>query len=177
MQTRTIASWGMAVLLSAVVAGAQPAPGKGNSRAGGPGGRVGMMGHMARVLELTDEQKAAFRKAMEEQRPQAQALHQQMRENRGQLEELLKSASPDPATVGKLVIQEHKLREQGQARREQSMQALRALLTPEQQVKFDVLQSMKRGRGDRGPGSRDGRGRHWGGRGPNGEPEDGKPGA
>ena len=76
-----------------------------------------------------------------------------MRENRGELKELLKSGSPDPAAVGKLVIQEHKLREQGKAQREQSKQALRALLTPEQQAKFDVLQSMKRGRGDMGPGS------------------------
>lgn len=166
MKTRTIAGWGATVLLSAAVAGAQPAPGQGGwgGRPGGPGGPGGMMGRAARVLQLTDEQKAAFRKTMEQQRPQMQALHQQMSENRTKLKELLDGGNPDPAAVGKLVIQEHQLREQGKAQREQAQQALRALLTPEQQAKFDVLEQMKPGPGDMGPGGPGGR--HWGGPGP-----------
>jgi Spy/CpxP family protein refolding chaperone len=151
MKTRTIAGWGVAVLMSGALAAAQPAAGPG--RQGKPGMRQGMMGPMARALELTDEQKAAFRKAMELQRPEMQALHNEMRENRVKLQELLTSGNPDPAEVGRLVIQEHKLREQGKARREQSKQALRALLTPEQQAKFDLLQSMRRERGEGRPGA------------------------
>jgi Spy/CpxP family protein refolding chaperone len=157
MQTKGIAIVGVAALLSAAVAGAQPSHGPGS-----PAGRMrhpAMMGRLARVLELTEEQKAAIKKQMEQQRPQRQALHAQMRDNRVKLKALLDGGNPDPAAVGQLTIQEHKLRQQAKAQREQDRQALRALLTPEQQAKFDLLESMKPGGGERAPG----RMRHPGG--------------
>jgi Spy/CpxP family protein refolding chaperone len=137
--------------LGAALAGAQPA-----DRPGGPWKGPGVHGgRMARALELTDEQKAAFQKQMEQQRPQMQALHEQMRAIHEKLQAALAAESPEPAAVGQLVIQENALRKQARTQREQASQALRALLTPEQQAKFDALQSLRdEGFGPRGMGRR-----------------------
>jgi Spy/CpxP family protein refolding chaperone len=131
-----------AVWLCASLAGAQPAGAPGGR---GPGGF--MAGRMARVLNLSDDQKAAFQKVLEQQRPQMQALHQQLRDNHSKLEDALKGDNPDPAVVGQLVIQGRALMKQGEGLREQSSQTLRGLLTPEQQTKFDALQSLRQGGG------------------------------
>ncbi len=147
-----------AVWLVAVVAGAQPAgPPK-----GGPGGF--MLERATRVLNLTADQKTAFQKVLDQQKPQMDSLHQQMRDNHQKLEAALSAENPDPATVGTLAIEGHKLMQQGKALHEQMAQALRALLTPDQQTKFDALQSL-RGAGPWGGG----RG-HWGGA-PGGAPQ------
>ena len=131
-----------AVWLGASLAGAQPAGAPGGR---GPGGF--MVERMARVLNLSDDQKTAFQKALEQQRPQMQALHQQLRDNHRKLEDALKSDNPDPAVVGQLVIQGRALMKQGEGLREQASQALRGLLTPDQQTKFDALQSLRQGGG------------------------------
>ncbi len=141
-----------AVLLAAVAVGAQPAP-----PAGGPGGPGrGMLQRMERALNLTSDQQAAFQKALDQQKPQMDALHQQMQDNRQKLEAALSADNPDPAAVGTLAIEQHKLMQQGKALHDQLAQSLRALLTPDQQTKFDALQAM------RGPGGWGGRG-HFGG--------------
>ena len=155
--------------LGAALAGAQPADGPGGPPRG-PGGFRG--DRMTRVLNLTEDQKAAFQKLLEEQRPQMEALHKQMRDNHRKLDAALEGESPDPRTVGQIVIQGNALRKQAQAQREQASQALRGLLTSEQQVKFDALQSLREdgGFGQGGPGFGPGpfgRGRHGG---PGGRP-------
>lgn len=104
-----------------------------------------MAGRMARLLNLSDDQKAAFQKALDAQRPQLQALHQQLRDNRSKLQEALQGDNPDPATIGQLVIQGNALMKQAKGLREQSSQTLRGLLTPDQQAKFDALQSLRQG--------------------------------
>ncbi len=142
MRTVTTIGAAAAVWLGASLAGAQPAAGPAGR---GPGGF--MVERMARVLSLSDDQKAAFQKALEQQRPQMQGLHLQLRDNRRKLEEALKGDNPDPATVGQLVIQGRALMKQGEGLREQSSQALRGLLTPDQQTKFDTLQSLRQGGG------------------------------
>ncbi len=156
MQRTAIRTLGVAVFgLAAVVASAQPAQGpKGGPK--GPGGF--MLQRAARALNLTADQQAAFQKVMDQQKPQMDSLHQQMRDNRQKLEAALSADNPDPAAVGTLAIEGHKLRQQGRALHEQMAQALRALLTPEQQTKFDALQSLR----ESGPGPWGGRG-HWGG--------------
>jgi len=134
--------------ISAGLAGAQPAAGPGGPPKG-PGGFRG--DRMTRVLDLTEDQKAAFQKLLEEQRPQMETLHKQMRDNHQKLDAALEGESPDPRTVGQIVIQGNALRKQAQAQREQASQALRGLLTPEQQAKFDALQSLRED-GGFGPG-------------------------
>ncbi|HVO09435.1 MAG TPA: periplasmic heavy metal sensor [Vicinamibacteria bacterium] len=141
-----------AVLLAAVAAGAQPAP----PPTGGPGGPGrGMLQRMERALNLTGDQQAAVQKLLDQQKPQMDALHQQMQDNRQKLEAALSADSPDPATVGTLTIEQRKLMQQGKTLHDQLAQSLRALLTPDQQTKFDALQSLG------GPGGWGGRG-HWG---------------
>ena len=83
-----------------------------------------------------------------------EALHKQMRDNHQRLDAALKGENPDPRTVGQIVIQGNALRKQAEAQREQGSQALRGLLTPEQQTKFDALQSLREdgGFGPGGPG-------------------------
>ncbi len=136
--TATIAAAAV-VCLGASVAGAQPGGGGGR----GPGGF--MVERMARLLNLSDDQKSAFQKALDAQRPQLQALHQQLRDNRSKLHDALQGDNPDPATVGRLVIQGNALMKQAKGLRDQSNQTLRGLLTPDQQAKFDALQSLRQG--------------------------------
>src|SRR5512140_3679470 len=110
MQMRTKAMLAASCLwLGAAVAGAQPTDGPGGPRKG-PGGFMG--GRIAQALNLTDEQKAEFKKVMEDQRPQMQTLHQQMRDNRQKLEDALKGDNPDPKAVGQIVIQGRTLMKQ-----------------------------------------------------------------
>jgi Spy/CpxP family protein refolding chaperone len=98
---------------------------------------------MARALELSEEQKAAFRELLEQQRPQIHALREQMHENHQKLTDALEGDDPDPAAIGQLAIQGQALRKQAEAQREQASQALRALLTPDQRTKFDALNSLR----------------------------------
>ncbi len=87
----------------------------------------------------------------EAQRPQIEALGKQLRENHQRLQEAVDAASPDPAVVGAIVIEGHGLRKQMRKLREDADKALRGLLTPEQQVKFDALLALRRERGPMGP--------------------------
>ncbi len=141
MRMRRVTAIAAAAVISLGVSLAVAQPGGNGGR--GPGGF--MAGRMARLLNLSDDQKAAFQKALDAQRPQFQALHQQLRDNRSKLQELLQGESPDPAAVGQLVIQGHALMTQAKALRDQSNQTLRGLLTPDQQAKFDALQSLRQG--------------------------------
>ncbi len=159
MQKKAISILGASapLFLAAAFAAAQPA---GGPPAKGPGPH--MMAGMTRALGLSDTQKAAFQKLLEAQRPQMQALHQQMRDNWTKLQDLLKGESPDPAAVGELAIQEHKLMQQGRTLHEQLKSSLRALLTPEQQSKLDAIEAL-RGPGGFGGGPLAGFGRGMGG--------------
>ncbi len=118
-------------------------------------------GRLERVLGLSDQQKAAFQKTLQQQRPEMESLHSELRGTRQKLDEALAAESPDPAVVGELAIQQHRLLDKQRAMRVLAEQTLRALLTPEQQTKFDVLQSLRPGRGRFGPGA--GFGGPWGG--------------
>ncbi|HXY40012.1 MAG TPA: periplasmic heavy metal sensor [Vicinamibacteria bacterium] len=140
-----------AILLAAVAASAQPAA----PPPGGPG--RGMLQRLEKALNLTTDQQTAVQKLVDQQKPQMDALHQQMQDNRQKLDAALSADSPDAAAVGTLTIEQHKLMQQGKALHDQLAQSLRALLTPDQQTKFDALQSMG------GPGRWGGGRGHWGG--------------
>ena len=107
---------------------------------------------MARALDLTDEQRAAFREVLEQHRTTMQSLREKMRQNHQALEAALEGDHPDPATVGKIAIQGRALRKQTEADREQMNRAVREFLTPEQQTKLDLLESMRRQGPRFGPG-------------------------
>lgn len=150
----TLIGLGAAVLLGASGAAAQPFdPGE-----DGPGPR-GFRGP-GRFLELTEEQQAAARDIFERRRPEMQALHEQMRENRTLLRESLESGNPDPTAVGELVIEGHALRQKSRTLREDSKAAFEGLLTPDQKRKLEMLEAARAAGGPKGRpgmmGSRDG---------------------
>jgi protein CpxP len=111
-----------------------------------------------RFLELSEEQQEAARRIFEQQRPEMEALHEQMRENREQLRKAFEGGNPDPMSVGELVIEDHALKEKGRALHEQSKEAFEMLLTPEQKRKLEMLEAARAvggppgPRGVRGPG-------------------------
>ena len=157
-----------AFLLSAGVAGAQPPAGKGD-RERGPRG----FERPARYLDLSEQQKEAFRQIREKQQPQVEALHRKMHENRQQLHQALEGANPEPVAIGELAIEGHRLQGQMRALREDADKQLRALLAPEQQVKFDAMKALRRDGGPMEDGPMGDGPRGWRGKGrpPSGSPD------
>lgn len=165
----TLLSLGTAALLGASGAIAQSAgPGEGRH---GPGGFRGP----ARFLELTEDQQAAARRIFEGQRPERQALRDQMRETQAALHESLESEQPDALLVGELAIQRHALGKQSRGLRDESMKALKNILNDEQKLKLEIFESVRGSKGGPGRmghgGTRGRRGGGWGPPGPGPEPE------
>jgi len=127
------------------------------ARPGRPGGRSPMDG-MARYLGLSDEQKAQVEEKRRQERTTAQPIFAKLRANGEKLRAALDSGAPDPAAVGALVIEGHRLQEQLKAQREAGEKEIRAMLTAEQQTKFDALQALRGGPGGMGPMGPMGRG-------------------
>jgi Spy/CpxP family protein refolding chaperone len=135
------------VLAGALAVAAQP-PGGDRRR---PSGRAPMDGAAA-YLGLSDEQKAQLSEHREKARPQIQAMREKVRANHEKMRAALDAQPPDPATVGAIAIEGHRLQLQMKAQREAAEKEMRAMLTPEQQTRFDALQALRRsGPGRRGP--------------------------
>ena len=127
-------------------ASAQPPPPGGPE---GAGPRLGRAEGMARTLGLSEVQREQVRTLMEGRRAEHEALREQVEANSEELRKALEGASPDPTAVGELAIEGHRLRVQGRALRQAQDKAVRAILTPEQQVRFDAIQAL---RDEGGPG-------------------------
>lgn len=150
----------IATLSTAGIALAAPRP-------GGPGHRGPGMGHPgifqdARLLDLTDDQQAALKDLMQKHWEAARPLMQQQRELFRQLDEAASAPNADPAKVGRIAIQAHRMRDQMKAQRQQLEDAFTALLTPDQKDMWTKIQESRKKDRER---HRDGRGF---GRGPGG---------
>jgi len=148
----------VAVALGVVAASAQaqpgPWPGPGYDPGLGAGQGLGMPppgrhDGIARELALSEAQQEKVREIMDEQRKEREALYDKISANRDKLHQLLESGVGDANAVGELVLQGRKLHEEGRALREAEQKAIRAILSPEQQKKFDQALEQRR---DRGPG-------------------------
>jgi Spy/CpxP family protein refolding chaperone len=117
---------------------------------------------MARELGLSEAQQDKLREIMDEQRAQREALFEKLSANRDALHQLLESGSADANAVGELVLEGRKLHEESRALREAEQKAIRSILTPEQQKKFDQALAQRRERGP-GRGPQDFQGRPPGG--------------
>ena len=164
MLHKIIAAAGLAAigLLGAPGASAQPfGPGEGGPGPHGRGGPGGLRG-MARALDLTDEQRTAVRQVFESQRPEREALREEMQANRTALRESLEDGA-DPCSVGEIVIEGHAFKERGQALREESKVAFEGLLNEEQKGNLETLQAARELTGPKGRrGMRGPRGGAWG---------------
>jgi len=159
MQQQLVTLVGAVALLGASGAMAQElSPGEGRH------GRGGFRGP-GRFLELTEDQQAAAREVFEQRRPQVQALHERLRQNRQLLRESLESGSPDATAVGELVIEGHALKKRGRALRQESKEAFESLLTPEQHRRLEMLEAARAAAGPKGA---HGMGRRRGMAGPHG---------
>lgn len=102
-----------------------------------PGARVE---RMVRFLELTESQEEELRSIFEAHQSTFEANREAGRANRTALKEALDSASPDPGTVGQLVIDGKVLREQAEADREGLQEQIATVLTEEQLAKWEGFQ-------------------------------------
>jgi Spy/CpxP family protein refolding chaperone len=150
----------VALLLGVAAAYAQAPQGDGPQGAGpqgagpegrGPGhrGSRGPQEMMTRMLALDDAQQGKLREILDQQRPQREALHEKMSANREALHQLLESGTADANAVGELVLEGRRLREEGKTLHETEQKSIRAILTPDQQKKFDAMEQRMR---ERGPG-------------------------
>jgi len=155
---KALAVLGVAGLVLGVgaTAGAQP-PGPDGSR----GPRMERAEGMARFLGLSEEQKAQVEKLTEGRRAKHEALREKLEKNREQLQQALESVNPDPVVVGELAIEGHRLREEGRVLREAQDKSIRALLTPEQQARFDAMKALREDGGPMGARRPMGRGSSW----------------
>jgi Spy/CpxP family protein refolding chaperone len=107
----------------------------------GPG--MGRAARMANFLGLTDQQQAEIKKLMEAGRGDRQGIWEKLKTNREAMQQALGNPNPDPAAVGELAIEAHKLHQQMQSLRDAQDNAIRDLLTPDQKVKFDAMKAMR----------------------------------
>jgi Spy/CpxP family protein refolding chaperone len=148
MRNETLAALASAVVALALGAAAVTAQPPAPEGPGGPGPRMGRGEGIARFLSLSEAQKERVQRLMDDRRAEHEALREKVEKNREQLRTALESTNPEPAAVGELAIEGHRLREQGRALREAQDKAIRALLTAEQQVRFDAMKALR----DQGPG-------------------------
>jgi protein CpxP len=124
----------------------------------GPGGRGGPGAGPQRILlkgiTLTDAQKTQLQQLMQAEREQFQ---KQGDAGRGNFEAIRTTRqNGDTVTANRLMAEQ---RTQMQARRDQQVAAIRAILTSDQVAQFDAnVAEMKKHEAERGPGSPGGRG-------------------
>jgi Spy/CpxP family protein refolding chaperone len=139
----------LVLFLGAAVGSAQPPP----SAERGPW--MGRAQALTRFLGLSEQQQDQVRKLTEERRAEHQALREKLVKSREELQRALESASPDPAAIGELAIEGHRLRQQDRALREARDEAIRGLLSAEQRVRFDAWKALREGGPpEGGPGPR-----------------------
>lgn len=137
-------------LVAPVAALAQPGDGPGNDAPG----RAGLLSRLLPppgYLQLTGEQKAAARGLAQELRAALEPLREEQRTLGGELRDELAGDAPDATTVGQLTLDLHAGGAQIRDEIAATEAAFRALLTPEQQTKWDNFKELRqlRRRGSR----------------------------
>ena len=159
---RSLAALGvLSVTLIAGNAWAQPGQGHhGFDRGHGPGAS-----HMFEGLDLTEVQKEQIHELFSSQREQGRAAHEALRTARTTLRDAIHAGTLDEGAIRAASADVAALEADQAVARAEVFQAVRQILTPEQQAKLDELKAEhaerragrraeRRGRhGHRGPGS------------------------
>lgn len=103
---------------------------------------------MARVLQLTDDQKAEWRRLREEHDASVRPLLRQMRDITERLETEANLENPDPTAVGQLELDRRSVAGQLRAPRIRVDEDLARLLDRDQTIRWEALRNNGRG----GPG-------------------------
>jgi len=111
---------------------------------------------MARVLQLTEDQKEQWRRLREEHEASVGPLMRQMRDITERLESEANLENPDPTVVGQLELDRRAVARQLRTSRIQVDEDLKRLLDRDQTIRWEALRENGRGgfRGRFGPGSR-----------------------
>jgi Spy/CpxP family protein refolding chaperone len=104
--------------------------------------------HVAAVLGLDDQQKAAARKLHEEAAVKAAPIMEQARLQHDEIEAMLESGTADPRELGERMIAMYATHKKLKAVHEQTMARLGAQLSAEQRAKLEKLHKEHAG----GPG-------------------------
>ncbi len=159
-QTLTVATLAIATF-GWIAAAAAQGPGGGHMRHGGghggpgfgPGGKGAPPIEMiAERLGLSDEQKAQWKAIHEKAREAGQPLMKAAGASKEAFDKALEAKNADAATVGQAAIAMKAARSQVEAHHKATMDATKAILTPEQAAKFGEMQKhMMRGPGPGAP--------------------------
>lgn len=117
---------------------------------------------MARVLQLTEDQKEEWRRLREEHEASVRPLMRQMRDITERLETEANLENPDPAVVGQLELDRRAVARQLRDSRLQAHEDATRLLDRDQRIRWEALEENGRGgfRGLFGPGGRGPRARN-----------------
>ncbi|MYB19611.1 MAG: periplasmic heavy metal sensor [Holophagales bacterium] len=117
---------------------------------------------MARVLQLTEDQKEQWRRLREEHEAKVGPLMRQMRDITERLESEANLENPDPTVVGQLELDRRAVARQLRTARVEAHEDATRLLDRDQRIRWEALQENGRGgfRGLFGPGGRGPRARN-----------------
>jgi len=99
---------------------------------------------LARFLQLTEQQAADLRALLEARKDIVEPLMKQIPEKEKELPDLLNSASPEPAAVGRVTIAIHDLRRQVDEARKDFAAGFEALLSAEQKTRVNAARQAAR---------------------------------
>jgi Spy/CpxP family protein refolding chaperone len=99
---------------------------------------------LTRFLQLTEQQIADLRALLEARKDVVEPLMKQIPEMDRELRDLLNSANPDPAAVGRVTIAIHDLRRQADEARKDFAARFEALLTAEQKPRLNTARQAAR---------------------------------
>ena len=136
--------------------GAVQGQGPGGGRPGGPGGPPPPRGseEFARLLNLTEAQKAQSRTIREQAAAAAKPYHEQLEPLHEQTEKLTHAATFDEAAVRALAAKVAQLETELHVIHSRAENATFNLLTPEQKAKLEELHKMMQAREPGRPGGR-----------------------
>ena len=149
-----------------IAAAAAQGPGGGHMRHGGgpggpgfgPGGQGGRGGPaiemIAERLGLSDEQKAEWKAIHEKAREGGEPLMKAAGASKEAFDKALEAENADVATVGQAAIAMKNARSRVEAHHKATLDAAKAILTPEQSAKFEEMEKHMM----RGPGGPQGQG-------------------
>jgi Spy/CpxP family protein refolding chaperone len=115
----------------------------------GPGSGFGArrVAVLTQVLDLTQDQLAAWQPLRDQAQAAIKPLLDQMRQIGSDVRSALDAGGADPATIGAKMIAVHDLRTKIKAARDAEETAFRGLLTDAQKAKLDVLEQLRRSMG------------------------------
>ncbi len=147
-----VSSVGLVTIASAKSYGDGPGCGRSSHHAGTgqyDGGKGRHLKHLARRLNMTDEQRADIEAVLDNSREQMAEMRAEMRANRAQLRDLTRQAELDEAAVRGMADRQGDLKAEMIVLRARQRSEMKALLTDEQIAQLDEMREGKHFRGHR----------------------------